>query len=71
MINEYFLVCYFMHFDPISSRIYGVFQPYFWSDFGEILGVIFVYLNHTYSLMLFATFLLILSVLSSKEHKTV
>ena len=29
------LMCYLMHFDPISSRIQSVFQPYFWSGPGE------------------------------------
>ena len=29
------LMCYLMYFDPISSRIQSVFQPYFWSGPGE------------------------------------
>ena len=28
-------MCYFMHFDPILSRIQGVFQPYFWKGLEE------------------------------------
>ena len=32
IIYECFLMCYFMHFDPISSRILGVFQP----DLGQV-----------------------------------
>ena len=44
-----------MHFDPISSRLWGVFQPYFWSGLGEFLGVIFywknVYLKHIYTVL--------------------
>ena len=61
IINESFLMCYFMHFDPISSQIQGVFQPYFWSGLGEFLGSFFIEKKHLFiaylhSLMLFATF---------------
>ena len=39
MIYECFLMCYFMHIDPISSRIKVVLQSYFWSGLEEFLGV--------------------------------
>ena len=58
-------MCYFMHFDPISSRIQGDFQPYDWSRLGGVFRGVFRghfllekrLLKHTsvlYSLLFFA-----------------
>ena len=65
MINECFLMCYFMNFDPISSRIYGVFSALFLVGFGGVfrghfLLVKLLFKAYLHSLVLFATFLLIL-----------
>ena len=61
IIYECFFMCYFMHFDPISSRIQGDFQPYVWSRLGGVFRGHFLLekrlLKHTsvlYSLLFFA-----------------
>ena len=36
------LMCYLMHFDPISSRIQSVFQPYFGQVQGSFKGSFFI-----------------------------
>ena len=83
IIYECFICVIFCISDPVSSRIWDVFGPIFWSVFWEFLGVIFIgkrLSKHTQSSALCYFFFIVLSLSqgklrrrkkSGKEHKTV